>query len=173
MKLGSSFASSAGASGGNSTTSSAVRRSGGSAAVGLAPLSSVNESPAGAVSVTHSLADGVLPGSSVTRLSNSAIALSLASRAVTTRRMSAAAAAEHARRSATIEPITLLVIAFSSLCPLRLFRRPGGIVKPSALAVLRLLVLRRQVHRLHPTQNVLSHSNCPLPLLARADEVIE
>jgi hypothetical protein len=29
--------------------------------------------------------------------------------------MSAAAAAEHARRSATIEPITLLVIAFSSL----------------------------------------------------------
>src|SRR5262249_28480494 len=96
-------------SGGNSTTSSAVPRSGGSA-VGLALLSSVNESPAGAVSVTHSLADGVLPGSSVTRLSNSAIALSLAPRAVTTRRMSAAVAAEHARTSATIEPITLLLI---------------------------------------------------------------
>src|SRR5260221_14174895 len=110
MKLGSIFASSAGSSGGNSTTSSAVPRSGGSA-VGLAPLSSVNESPAGAVSVTHSLTDGVLPGSSLTRLSNSAIALSLASSAVTTRRTSAAVAAEHARTSATIEPITLLVIA--------------------------------------------------------------
>jgi hypothetical protein len=44
----------------------------------------------------------------------------------------------------------------------------------AVLAVLRLrIVLRRQVDRLHPTQNVLSHSNCPLTLLARADEVIE
>jgi hypothetical protein len=43
---------------------------------------------------------------------------------------------EHARRrSATIEPITLLVIAFSSLCPLSHFRRLGGTVKPSALGV--------------------------------------
>src|SRR5229473_50607 len=42
MKSGSIFATSAGSSGGNSTTSSAVPRSGGSA-VGLAPLSSVNE----------------------------------------------------------------------------------------------------------------------------------
>src|SRR6516162_2985535 len=117
MKSGSSFASSAGSSGGNSTTSSAVPRSGGSA-VGLAPLSSVNESPAGAVSVTHSLADGVAPGSSVTRRSNSAIALSLPSSAVTTRRMSAAVAVAHARPSATIEPKILLVIASSSLCPL-------------------------------------------------------
>src|SRR5262249_54052630 len=112
MKLGSSFASSAGSSGGNSTTSSVVPRSGGSAG-GLAPLSSLNDSPAGAVSVTHSLADGVAPGSSVTRLSNSAIALSLASSAVTTRRMSAAVAVEHARTSATIEPKILLVIASS------------------------------------------------------------
>jgi len=74
-----------------------VPRSGGSA-VGLAPLSSVNESPAGAVSVTHSLADGVLPGSSVTRLSNSAIALSLASRAVTTRRNTLLARADEVIR---------------------------------------------------------------------------
>ena len=88
-------------------------RSGGSA-VGLAALSSVNESAAGVVSVTHSLADGVAPGSSVTRLSNSTIALSWASSAVTTRRMSAAAAVEHARTSATIEPKILLVIASSS-----------------------------------------------------------
>jgi len=80
----------------------------------LAPLSSVNESGAGAASVTHSLADGVAPGSSVTRLSNSTIALSWASSAVTTRRMSAAAAVEHARTSATIEPKILLVIASSS-----------------------------------------------------------
>src|SRR6516225_9132922 len=97
--------------------SSAVPRSGGSA-VGLAPLSSVNESGAGAASVTHSLADGVAPGSSVTRPSNSAIALSLASSAVTTRRMSAAVAVEQARTSATIEPKILLVIA----CSFVLFR---------------------------------------------------
>src|SRR5260370_26838337 len=112
MKLGSIFAASAGSSGGNSTTSSAVPRSGGSA-VGLAPLSSVNESGAGAASVTHSLADGVAPGSSVTRPSNSAIALSFPSSAVTTRRMSAAVALEHARTSATIEANILLVIASS------------------------------------------------------------
>jgi hypothetical protein len=44
-----------------------------------------------------------------------------------------------------------------------------GIISPegggaaSALAVLRLrIILRRQVDRLHPLQNVLSHSNCPL-----------
>src|SRR5215510_13904509 len=112
MKSGSSFASSAGSSGGNSTTSSVVPRSGGSA-VGLAPLSSVNESGAGDASVTHSLADGVAPGSSVMRLSTSAIALSLPSSAVTTRRMSAAVAVEHARTSATIEPKILLVMASS------------------------------------------------------------
>src|SRR5262249_61282212 len=112
MKLGSSFASSAGSSGGNSTTSSAVPRAGGTA-VRLAALSSVNGSGAGAAAVTHSLADGVAPGSSVMRLSTSAIALSLPSSAVTTRRMSAAVAVEHARTSATIEPKILLVIASS------------------------------------------------------------
>src|SRR5262249_26838807 len=117
MKSGSSFASSAGSSGGNSTTSRAVPRAG-CRGVGLAPLSSVNESGAGVASVTNSLADGVAPGSSVMRLSNSATALSLPSSAVTTRRMSAAVAVAHARTSATIEPKILLVIAASSLWPL-------------------------------------------------------
>jgi hypothetical protein len=40
-------------------------------------------------------------------------------------------------------------------------RRGGGAA--SALAVLRLrIILRRQVDRLYPMQNELSHSNCPL-----------
>src|SRR5262249_30558791 len=136
MKWGSIFASSAGSSGGNSTTSRAVPRSGGSA-VGLAPLSSVNESGAGAVSVTHSLADGVAPGSSVMRLSNSATALSLASSAVTTRRMSAAVAGAHARASAAIGPKILLGSASSSLWPL-IRAHAGGLERRAPLRDLAL-----------------------------------
>src|SRR5262249_20790564 len=99
----------AGSSGGNSTTSSAGPRSGGSA-VGLAALSSVNASGAGAASVSHSLAYGVAPGSSVTRLSNSAIAQSLTSSRGQSARIgdAAAGAVAHASTSATNEPKILL-----------------------------------------------------------------
>src|SRR5215472_6486894 len=51
------------------------------------------------------------PGLSVRRLSNSAIALLLASRPVTTRRISAAVAAEHANTTATIDQNVVRIIA--------------------------------------------------------------
>ena len=91
--------------------------SGGSAAGGWAALSSLNDNVAGAESVVHRTAEGVpeLPPSRATRLSNSAIALSLLSSAVTTRRMSAAVAAEHASRMVAIAQNILAIIGSSYL----------------------------------------------------------
>src|SRR5712691_6877219 len=105
MKLGSIFASTAGSSGGNSTTRIAVPLSGGDRPIGLAALSSLNDNPGGEESVIHRLAAGLpdFPGLSVRRLSNSAIALLLASSPVTTRRTSAAVPVEQANRTVTID----------------------------------------------------------------------
>src|SRR5262249_25389061 len=110
MKLGSIFASAAGSSGGNSTTRIAVPLSGGDKPMGLAALSSLNENPGGEESVIHRFAAGMpdRPGLSVRRLSNSAIAL--ASRPVTTRRISAAVALEHTNRTAKSDQNVLCII---------------------------------------------------------------
>src|SRR5262249_6066111 len=115
MKLGSIFASAERSRRGNSTTRSAVPASGGSAGSDLAALSSLNDNPAGAESVVQRMVDGVpvLPGSRVRRLSNSAIALSLASSAVTTRRMSAVVPAEQVRTIINIVNNVFLIIASS------------------------------------------------------------
>src|SRR5438132_3720907 len=98
MKSGSIFASAAGSSGGNSTTRIAVPLSGGDSPIFLVALSSLNENPGGEESVIHRLAAGLPepPGLSVNLPSNRATALLLASSPVTTRRMSAAVAAEQA-----------------------------------------------------------------------------
>src|SRR5262245_47128249 len=115
MKLGSIFASAAGSSGGNSTTRIAVPLSGGDRPMGLVALSSLNENPGGEESVIQRFAAGFpdRPGLSVRRPSNSAIALLLASRPVTTRRTSAAVALEHANRTAKIDQNVLCIIASS------------------------------------------------------------
>src|SRR5882757_4403339 len=115
MKLGSSFASAAGSSGGNSTMRIAVPLSGGDRPIRLAALSSLNESPGGDESVIHRLAAGLPdpPGLRVTRLSNRAIALLSASSPVTTRRTSAAVAAEHASMTMKIEQSVLRIIVSS------------------------------------------------------------
>src|SRR2546429_5539919 len=121
MKLGSIFASAAGSSGGNSTTRIAVPLSGGDNPMGLVALSSLNENPGGEESVIHRFAAGLpdRPGLSVRRPSNSAIALLLASRPVTTRRTSAAVALEHANRTAKIDQNVLCIIASSLVLPER------------------------------------------------------
>ena len=74
------------------------------------------------------------PGLSVRRPSNSAIALLLASRPVTTRRTSAAVALEHANRTAKIDQNVLCIIASSLVLPERRRRwaAHGGL--PLALA---------------------------------------
>src|SRR5262249_39473746 len=115
MKLGSIFASAAGSSGGNSTTRIAMPLSGGDRPIGLAALSSLNESPGGEESVIHRLAAGLPepPGLSVRRLSNSAIALLLVSSPVTTRRISAALPLEHANMTMARDQNTLRIIASS------------------------------------------------------------
>src|SRR6266852_1774221 len=119
MKLGSIFASAAGSSGGNSTTRIAVPLSGGDRPIGLAALSSLNEKPGGDESVIHRLAAGMpdFPGLRVKRLSNSAIALLVASSPVTTRRTSAAVPVEHANMMVTIDQNVLRTIVSSLLCP--------------------------------------------------------
>src|SRR5215813_8322139 len=106
MKLGSIFASAAGSSGGNSTTRIAVPLSGGDRPMGLVALSSLNENPGGEESVIHRFAAGLpdRPGLSVRRPSNSAIALLLASRPVTTRRISAAVAVRARQRDGDDRP---------------------------------------------------------------------
>src|SRR5262245_52579673 len=103
MKFGSILASAAGSNGGNSTTRIAVPLSGGDSPIGFCALSSLKEKPGGEESVIQRLAAGIpdLPGLSVSRPSNNAIALSLASSPVTTRRISAALAAEQASRTAS------------------------------------------------------------------------
>src|SRR5262249_56606249 len=115
MKLGSIFGACAGSSGGNSTTRIAVPLSGGDSPMGLAALSSLNENPGGEESVIHRFAAGMpdRPGLRVRRPSNSAIALLLASRPVTTRRISAAVAVECANATAIIDPNCRVVIASS------------------------------------------------------------
>src|SRR3982074_2160052 len=115
MKLGSIFASAAGSSGGNSTTRIAVPLSGGDKPIGLAALSSLNESPGGDESVIHRLAAGLPepPGLSVRRPSNSAMALLLASSPVTTRRISAAVPLEQANVTMASDQNTLRNIASS------------------------------------------------------------
>src|SRR5882757_8510465 len=115
MKLGSIFASAAGSSGGNSTTRIAVPLSGGDRPSGFVALSSLNENPGGEESVIHKLAAGLRdpPGLSVSRPSNSAIALLLASRPVTTRRMSAAVLVEHASIMVKIDQNILRIIVSS------------------------------------------------------------
>src|SRR5436190_4582323 len=115
MKLRSIFASAAGSSGGNSTTRIAVPLSGGDNPIFLVALSSLNENPGGEVSVIHRLAAGLPepPGLSVSRPSNSATALLLASSPVTTRRTSAALATEHASVIAAIDKIVLRIMVSS------------------------------------------------------------
>ena len=78
--------------------------SGGEIPIGLVAGSSWNENPAGYESVSHKLS-AVMPygpGASVTRLSNSTIALLLASSPVTTRRISEAVPVEEDSRMITI-----------------------------------------------------------------------
>src|SRR5262252_6428666 len=112
MKLGSIFASVAGSSGGNSTTRIAVPLSGGDRPIFFAALSSLYESAGGEESVIHRLAAGLPdpPGLRVTRLSNSAIALLLASSPVTTRRISAALPLEHASMMRTSDQNVLRIM---------------------------------------------------------------
>src|ERR1700756_6054311 len=121
MKSGSIFASAAGSSGGNSTTRIALPLSGGDRPMGLVALSSLNENPGGEESVIHRFAAGLpdRPGLSVRRPSNSAIALLLASRPVTTRRTSAAVALEHANRTAKIDQNVFCIISFPLVLPPR------------------------------------------------------
>src|SRR6266516_2297783 len=126
MKLGSIFASAAGSSGGNSTTRIAVPLSGGDRPMGLAALSAFRVNHGGGGSVIPRFAAGMpdRPGLRVRRLSNSAIALLSASRPVTTRRISAAVAAEHANMTAMIDQNVLRIIASSLGLPER--RRPSA-----------------------------------------------
>src|SRR5262249_3614699 len=117
MKLGSIFASAAGSSGGNSTTRIAVPLSGGDRPMGLAALSSLNENPGGEESVIHRFAAGMpdRPGLRVRRLSNSAIALLLLSRPVTTRRISAGGAGERGNAEGVVGPQVAGSLAFRPL----------------------------------------------------------
>src|SRR6516165_7467988 len=89
--------------------------------MGLVALSSLNENPGAEESVIHRFAAGLpdRPGLSVRRPSNSATALLLASRPVTTRRTSAAVALEHANSTAKIDQNVLCIIASSLVLPER------------------------------------------------------
>src|SRR5713101_7782530 len=111
-KLGSIFPSVAGSSEGNSTTRNFVPLSGGDIPIGLVAGSSLNENPGGYESVIHRLSDVIPygPGPSVRRLSNSTIALLLASSPVTTRRISDAAPVEEDSKMITIAQNILRMI---------------------------------------------------------------
>src|SRR5262249_54709275 len=72
------------------------------------------------------------PGLRVRRLSNTAIALLLASRPVTTRRISAAVAVEHANMTAMIDQNVLRIIASSLVLPERRRRWAAHAAAPAS-----------------------------------------